>query len=471
MALKFLDSNGNGSTTDAIAAIEFAIQVQSLMGVNVRVLNASWGDNTFSQALMDEINLANAHNMMFVAAAGNDSSNNNSTPFYPANFQLTNIISVAATDNRDNLASFSNFGSGTVHLGAPGVDIISTDFKGGTAYASGTSLAAPMAAGAAALLLAACPQNTAGLKLILLNSVDHTSALTGKTISGGRLNVARAINDCPGGVSTFDLTSNQTTYVGVSSFSAVLTVSGSAGYSGNVTFSAYNLPGAATAIFNPPSLVGSGSTTMTLIIPPGFAPNTYTFGVLANDGFISKTIGLIFVVPANTTLSQSFNLTLTTTDLQSGFHAGTYADYFQFKLTTPTSITVDMRSTVLNPFLNLITETGTLITSDDNGGGGTSARIGPVVLSPGTYIVEATAGPGETGAYFFGVNVPSLDSITPSVVQAGSPVFLTFKGSGFLPTAKASGFFGGEFFLTFVDSQTLTSSVVIDPGSLPGFTT
>jgi subtilisin family serine protease len=212
--------------------------------VNIRVLNASWGNSGFSQALMDEISSANTHNMLFVTGAGNASANNNSIPTYPANFNLPNIISVAATTNYDALVPSSNFGSSTVHLGAPGWDIISLYFRssGSVSYFSGTSMSSAMVAGGAALVLAACPESTSALKASLLNNVDVIPALSGKTISGGRLNIAKAINSCPGGVSTYSFSGNLISSVGIRTISAVLTVAGTAGYSGNAKFSALSCP-------------------------------------------------------------------------------------------------------------------------------------------------------------------------------------------------------------------------------------
>jgi len=125
MGLKFIDANGNGTLAGAIEAIDFAVQAK-IDGVNVRVLSNSWGGFPFSRALLDEINKANANDILFVASAGNNSWNNDSSPHYPSSYAAPNVIAVAALDNRDNLAYFSNYGLTTVHLGAPGVSILST---------------------------------------------------------------------------------------------------------------------------------------------------------------------------------------------------------------------------------------------------------------------------------------------------------------------------------------------------------
>jgi subtilisin family serine protease len=199
MGLKFLDSTGSGAISDAINAIEFAIQVKALFpsAANVRVLSNSYGGGSYSQAFLDEINRAGASEILFVAAAGNSSTNDDLARFYPAAYNAPNEIAVAATDGADSLASFSNYGASTVQLGAPGVSILSTVRGGGYAYFSGTSMATPHVSGAVLLTLAACPSlNTAAVRSAILNGVDKVNALAGKTATGGRLNVANAIQSC-----------------------------------------------------------------------------------------------------------------------------------------------------------------------------------------------------------------------------------------------------------------------------------
>jgi len=200
MASKFLDSTGQGTTSGAIDAIEFTIQAKlafaATSGANVRVLSNSWGGGDFSQALLDEINRANANNMLFVAAAGNNGTDNGASPHYPASYNAPNLIAVAATDNEDQLASFSNYGSSTVHLGAPGVNVYSTIPGGSYEYMSGTSMATPHVSGTAMLVLSVCPLDTTDLKNTLIGTVDPISALATKTITGGRLNANAAIHSC-----------------------------------------------------------------------------------------------------------------------------------------------------------------------------------------------------------------------------------------------------------------------------------
>ena len=195
MPLKFMGRGGFGTTKDAIEAINYAID-RKQHGVNVRVINASWGSTQRSKALEDAIRAAGEQGILFVAAAGNDGSNNDKRPHYPSNYDLPNVISVAALDRNDQLTSFSNWGPKTVHIAAPGKDILSTWLNDNYREASGTSMAAPHVAGVAALILAKEPNLTVEkLRDRLLKSVDALDSLKGKIESGGRLDAAKALGN------------------------------------------------------------------------------------------------------------------------------------------------------------------------------------------------------------------------------------------------------------------------------------
>ncbi|PYS81877.1 MAG: hypothetical protein DMF67_14870 [Acidobacteria bacterium] len=193
MPLKFMGKGGFGTTKDAIEAINYVIQRKS-DGVNVRVISASWGSRLKSRALEDVIRKAGDSDILFVAAAGNDSADADRAPHYPSGYKLPNVISVAALDRRDQLASFSNYGAKSVHLAAPGKEILSTWLDGDYEEHSGTSMATPFVAGVAALVLSVEPNLTVKeLRERLFNTVDKLDSLQGKVVTGGRVNAARAV--------------------------------------------------------------------------------------------------------------------------------------------------------------------------------------------------------------------------------------------------------------------------------------
>lgn len=306
MGLKFLNVQGSGTTANAINAIEFAVQARAAFSgsgaANVRVLSNSWGGGGFSQSLLDEINRANSNNMLFTAAAGNSGTNNDSSPFYPASYTAPNVVAVAATDSSDNKASFSNYGATSVDLGAPGVGILSTVRGGAYASYSGTSMATPHVSGAAALVLSLCALDTAGLKANLLNNVDPIAALAGKTVTGGRLNVNASLQACAGSppppAPDFAIAASPAsqTVVAGNSTTYQVTVTPSNGYTGTVSFSASGLPAGATASFNPASVTGSGSSTLTLGTSSTTPPGTYNLTITGSDGTLSHTATVQLVV-------------------------------------------------------------------------------------------------------------------------------------------------------------------------------
>jgi len=183
MPLKFLDAQGSGSVTDAVEALQYA----TMMGA--KLTNNSWGGTGFSQTLKDAIKAANDAGVLFVVAAGNEGVNNDVIPSYPAGYKVSNIIAVAATDNKDNLAWFSNYGPSSVDIGAPGVDILSTIPSNAYGMNSGTSMATPHVSGVLALLMAELPTLThIEIKQRLLNAIDPITSLKGWVSTGGRLN-------------------------------------------------------------------------------------------------------------------------------------------------------------------------------------------------------------------------------------------------------------------------------------------
>jgi subtilisin family serine protease len=217
MSLKFLDSGGGGYISDAVAAVDYATMMRNLwlssggtMGANIRLTSNSWGGGGYDQALLDAINAGGDAGIMFVAAAGNDGSDADSFPMYPAAYESDNIISVAATDSGDNLAYFSNWGLNSVDVGAPGVDIYSTfptyvtdamfynGFNTDYETISGTSMATPHVSGVAALAWSLNPSATvAEIRAAILGNVDPIAALDTScptpVATGGRLNAHKTL--------------------------------------------------------------------------------------------------------------------------------------------------------------------------------------------------------------------------------------------------------------------------------------
>ena len=147
MAVKFLSDSGSGSLADAVEAIDYATRM------NVDVMSNSWGGGGFSKALEDAITAAKNKGIMFVAAAGNNGTNNDTSPTYPSNYQVDNVVSVASHNAQDTMSSFSCFGKRTVHVAAPGSNVLSSTPNGQYKVLSGTSMATPHVSGVIGLLL------------------------------------------------------------------------------------------------------------------------------------------------------------------------------------------------------------------------------------------------------------------------------------------------------------------------------
>ena len=193
MPLKFMNAGGFGTTKDAIEAINYVID-RKKAGVNVRIISASWGSTQKSRSLEEVIRKAYENDILFVAASGNSSTNNDRQPHFPSSYDVPNVISVAALDRNDKLAKFSNYGVKSVAIAAPGVDILSTWLGNEYEEKSGTSMATPVVAGVAALVVAENPRiSVDNLKKRLLASVDKLPELNGKITTGGRINAAKAV--------------------------------------------------------------------------------------------------------------------------------------------------------------------------------------------------------------------------------------------------------------------------------------
>lgn len=188
VGIKIFSDSGSTSTDVIIEAIEYTT------AVGIHVTNNSWGGGGFNQALHDAIEEANDEGVLFVAAAGNSRNNNDRSPYYPATYDLDNIITVAATDHNDRLASFSSYGQEEVEIAAPGVDVYSTTPGNRYGSKSGTSMATPHVTGLVALVMAQFPDlDLEGVKDRVVNTGDKISSLSSRVISGARINALGAL--------------------------------------------------------------------------------------------------------------------------------------------------------------------------------------------------------------------------------------------------------------------------------------
>lgn len=188
MAVKFLDENGSGNLANAVKSVDYARKM------GAKIMSNSWGGGGESAILKKAIEDARDADSLFVAAAGNDGSNNDQAPTFPANYAVDNVLAVAAIDNRGELADFSNYGVSTVHVAAPGVNVLSTT-PNGLKYFSGTSMATPHVSGIAGLVAAYNPGITyADLKNKIVSTARKTRTLEGRVRSGGIANAYSALS-------------------------------------------------------------------------------------------------------------------------------------------------------------------------------------------------------------------------------------------------------------------------------------
>ncbi len=190
MGVKFLSDTGSGTLADAVVAINYATRM------NVDVMSNSWGGGGYSQALFDAISAAKEKGIIFVAAAGNESNNNDGRASFPASYQIDNVISVASHTAQDVLSSFSNFGRRTVHVAAPGTNILSTVPNAEYKVLSGTSMATPHVSGLVGLLLAQTGRRPVlEVRERLMATTVPVAAYRRTTASQGRVNAYNFITD------------------------------------------------------------------------------------------------------------------------------------------------------------------------------------------------------------------------------------------------------------------------------------
>ena len=432
MGLKFLAADGSGYSSDAVECVDYAISME------VDILSNSWGGGGYSSAMEAAIQRANAAGILFVAAAGNESNNNDSSPSYPANYNVENVISVAALDRNDNLASFSNYGAQTVDLGAPGVSIYSCTSDSDSSYDvyNGTSMATPHVSGVAALIAAQFPGiSIANMRRYLLSTTVSVPALVGRSVTGGRVNAANAINaesdnilEVSVNAENNPLIANElnSIYVQVSDLTPVLdaTVAGTLEGQSSVSFFDNGLAPDATlndGIYSASLAVPSASGEIDLVVvvtatgkQPANVTNTFSVvGKPSNDDFKDRV-----AVATGTTSANGSNLNAT---LESGepryyYGAGNQTVWWSWTATTTESVSISTLGSDFDTILSIYTgnSVGALahIGSNDDSGGLQSV-VSFTSQAGVTYAIQVNGYGSATGT--IKLNLPA---------QAGAPTII-----------------------------------------------
>jgi len=443
MALKCIDANGFVQISDAVRVIEYAIAAKEA-GVGLRVLSIGWTANTFSETLRAAIAAAGNADILVVAAAGQDGNyqDNDTAPRYPASFadapyNLSNVIAVTATESNDALnRNVYNHGPRSVHMAAPGVDILTTTI-GGTGYAAvgGSGLAAGYVSGTAALILAAeklTPPSLADLRSRLLYCGDPVPGLTDATVTGRRLNAARALanTDCDFTLTTIVLPFQggrvASTYR--SGASVTLTAFPTEGY----TFVGWQVGGQSGGALNPLTLTMNGDRVVTAV----FTKLTYTLSTQANGG------GSISASPSGGTYPAGTSVSLVAVPDSGRRFTGWLVDHFDRGADLPLTLTMDMDHQI-------------------------TANFGPVATTPPdpglTYALDLSATVGGTAAAVPGIGRYAPNTrVTLNATPANGYVFTGWTIDG-IPAGLANPYTltmsgARSAVANFAPAQTLTLS-------------
>jgi hypothetical protein len=469
MGCKFLGGSG-GSTANAIKCIDYAVSKGS------RILNNSWGGGGYSFALYNAIDRARQAGVLFVAAAGNYSINNDANPFYPASYPLDNIVSVAAIDRYNTLAGFSHYGLTSVDLGAPGVDIYSSTSGSDADYQTfdGTSMAAPHVSGVAALILSLYP--SAELSEItgrLFGGVVPVPTLTGRTVTGGRVNAYNSLTLSGSGILQMSVTppsgsfllrsTAQPIYVKVTDLFGVnnATVNGQVVGVTNLVFANDGQPPDAiandniyTAMFQVPASTGSVTMKLTATATNKFgATNEYYYTILPpppNDFFTNAT-----KVPVGGEVYYANNR-FGTMEPGEPRHAGATnvaaSLWWSYSATSDTNLFVDTTGSTIDTVLAVYT--GTSVTnlivaaSTNDVASRKQAYLGLPVQSGRAYrIAVASFNTNNLGSIQLRVAPGGGHDVTPPVVFVNSPLsgvsvsnqVITVTGTALDPSPNVSG--------------------------------
>lgn len=491
MTMKIFPDEGLSPSMAQIGAFEY-MTLMRRRGVNIVVANGSYGSlqpqtaDQFDTAAEIAIRTFTDAGAIFVAAAGNDTNDNDSSTSraYPASYDNPYIISVAATDNRDGLAGFSNFGLTTVDLGAPGVDTYTTAFGGGYEFIDGTSFASPYTAGVVALMASVnrfATQQT--LRDNLLANLDPIAALAGRTVTGGRLNAFKAVSSVRVEGLFVTNISPGTQAAGVDRIQVE--------FSTNVDPAFFSQAGVQLLRANGSSTFGTGTDT-----PVTLSPGTVTLSgrvltielgsalprdlyrlVLDSDAFRDLTTGrrlngdlttgndevydfnvVSFRGPLepNDTIATATPVILSSggtaefTDLVigDGLFPASDVDMFRVSVTGPSLITVNVNArtlgiySALDPLLRVFDGTGNQVASNDNFEGldpklqffvpGAGQYYIGVSAYPNTNYLPATGGTGRasgsTGTYTVGFQITGAGNETIVRDATGTPLPVPQQG-------------------------------------------
>ena len=415
MALKFLSDSGSGTTSNAVRAVNYATMMRVNYGVDIRVTNNSWGGGGYSNALASAIEASGDAGILFVAAAGNYGEDADSIPHYPASYDFANVISVAATDHNDQLAGFSNYGATTVDLAAPGVAIYST--LPGNTYGtySGTSMASPHVAGVAALAWSAVPNaSMAQIRDAIMQGVDSLGSLSGKVITGGRLNASGTL-DALLNVTAPSLGSLSVTpdpIIAGDSVALTLTASGAGDLDGSVTEVDFYADSNANGQWDVgDQLLGTDNTITGRSASITLSATTYTTGshvffarARDNDGEFSRAVAdAVRVVASDDHANGMVGATVVTLNSVTAgdIEYDRDVDWFEFEAVAGTTYMFETTlGSLADSYVTLYDQNGLFVADDDDGGTGYASRLVWNATSSGTYYIEARAyATTQTGTY------------------------------------------------------------------------
>lgn len=443
MAVKTMNAGGSGYISDAIDAVYYATRR------GVRLTSNSWGYYGWLQSMKDAIDNAGTSNILFVAAAGNELNDNETNPCYPSSFDSANIISVAATDADDDLAWFSNYGKNTVDLGAPGVGIYSTvpTAQGKYASLSGTSMATPHVAGVAALVAAYSPALMAAqIKQRILDNTDRSSTLSGKTVTGGRLNAYKSLSgvvplEPPAAPSVLTATpytsrvelgwtdnaTNETAFVverrsGSSGFTSIATLAANA-----TSRTDTNVMGGVTYVYRVKATNAAGSSAYS---PEASA--TVPGAADAWDPGNDAGEGAILLSPITTNEASHGPHTLSGTDPY---------DWFKAELVAGNTYNFNSIGGSGDTFAEMFRETdGTqLVLADDDGGGGLMFMLEFEADSTATYYIRVRTEPaGNNAAYNMKYSLVAAANQPPAVSLTSPALNAVYQAPGTISIAASA---------------------------------